>query len=155
MLSRLCGAPLIEVQKIAGGCKVIYPNLGLEADEFKISRHSDGTPEVLATDLDANNAGLAGSCLQSFRVYHSQAGARMWSVVVPKIPGRHESLTRYIPAPLGFCRIPRCQGVTLFNGPRVLETRSWRIQAVPGRIADVRRLHCRFQGVFDSFIGPG
>jgi hypothetical protein len=59
--------------EIAGGRKDIYPNLGLAADEFKRSRHSDGPSEVLATDLDVNDAGLAGSCLHSFRVYRSQA----------------------------------------------------------------------------------
>lgn len=59
--------------------------------------------------------------------------------------------TLYIPAPRG-CRTPRCQGATLVNGPQEF-LRRVRGESRPC-LAEGRRLHCRFQGVFDSFIGP-
>lgn len=69
----------------------------------------------------------------------------------PEKPGWQRSLIRYIPAPLG-CRIPGCQGATLVIGHQEF-VRRVRGESRPC-LAEGRRLNCRFQGVFDSFIGP-
>lgn len=59
--------------------------------------------------------------------------------------------TLYIPAPLG-CRIPR------FVQERPWSTAQEFLRRVRGEsrpcLAEAIRLHCRFQGAFDSFIGP-
>lgn len=128
----LCCPSSTKVQKITGGRRVIYPKLGWRRNKGRRSRHSENISWGLVTVFEINNA---GSRLRAFRIYHSPARARMWSVDDPKIPGWHRSLIGYISRLRLAADSPVVRELPWSTGPRVLETRPRMIQAVSGRSA--------------------